>query len=179
MEMFENLEVSHDYKTPYLRRHRFHEAVAYHKVVPLWPRGCHDPDIITRELFDRTTDCDAIAYFDFREPEVGFPPKLNGVTVIEVYTATGLEQILDLEVDDTPRVWTPQARYYLFKFVEPSERVPPEFLGPGLRWLRDDEWMPYPGTMIDGQLVHWEVSPNDFDPMPLPGELRNRDALKA
>ncbi|MCW1401058.1 hypothetical protein OKA06_01465 [Novosphingobium sp. MW5] len=50
MEMFENLEVSHDYKTPYLRRNRFFEAIAYHKIVPLWPGGCHDPAIITREL---------------------------------------------------------------------------------------------------------------------------------
>ncbi|MCW1401059.1 hypothetical protein OKA06_01470 [Novosphingobium sp. MW5] len=102
---------------------------------------------------------------------------MNDVTVLEVYTATGLEQIFGLDAKDTSRVWTPQARYYLFKFVEPSERS--EHLGPGLRFLGDDEWMPYPGTMIEGQLAHWEISPDDYSPMPLPEELRNRDALKA
>lgn len=179
MEMFENMEVSHDYKTPYLRRHRFHEAVTYHKVVPLWPGGCHDLQMLLRGVFDRTTDYESIEYLDFREPEVGFLAKLNNVTVLEVYSATGLERVLDLEVEDTPRVWTPQARYYLFKFVDPAERLPSELLGPGLRWLRDDEWMPYPGTMIGSQLVHWEISPNDFAPMPLPDDWRNDKKVKA
>lgn len=172
-------EHTHNYKTPYLRRHRFFEAIAYHKVVPLWPGGCDDHATLVRDLFDRSTDDEAIAYFDFREPEVGFPAALNDVTVLEVYSATGLETISELEVDDTPRVWTPHARYYLFKFVDPSMRVPSDYMCPGLRWLPDDEWMPYPGTMIEGRLVHWEISPNDFDPMPLPEELRNDHGTSA
>lgn len=132
-----------------------------------------------RGVFDSSTDYEGIEYLDFREPEIGFLAALNDVTVLEVYSATGLEMINGLEANDTPRVWTPQARYYLFKFVEPSDRLPSKYLGPGLRWLCEDEWMPFPGTMIGGQLVHWEVDCVFDHPMPLPDELRNNELVKS
>lgn len=169
-------EYSHNYKTPALRRYRFSEAVFFHKVVPLWPRGCNDYDTLVPHLFDRKTDAESIDYLNFRDAEVGFPAALNDVTVVEVFSATGLERIADLDVDGTPRVWTPHSRYVLFKYVEPHKCLPSDHLAPGLRFLGEHEFMPYPGTMIEGQLVHWEVSPDHFSPMELPAEFRSDTA---
>lgn len=179
-EEYEYVESVHDFMTPYLRQARFQEAAFFHKVAPRWPNdGQFADNLHLLDLWDRTTPHEDVADLDCGIAEVGFIPEVNNVAVLEVCSETGQERIVGLGIFDTPRVWTPKARYYLFKHVDPSTLAPAESLTPGLRFLGEREFMPYPGTMIDGQMVHWEVSPYDFRPMPLPEEFRIGDTVKS
>jgi hypothetical protein len=178
-EEFETVESVNDFMTPYLRQARFREAAFIHKVTPLWPDDSQfADDLHLRNIYDRTTPDEWVAELDCGDKEVGFLPALNNVTAVEVRSEVGQNFINNLEVYDTPCVWTPTARYYLFALVDPSALAPAVSMVPGLRFLGEREFMPYPGTMIEGKLVHWEISPDFYEPMELPAELRS-DSTKA
>lgn len=178
-EDFENVEPVHDFMTPFLRQARFREAAFIHKVTPLRPDdGLFADDLHLRNIYDRSSPHEWVAELDSENKEVGFIPALNSVTALEISSEVGQNFIEALDVYDTPCVWTPTARYYLFNLVDPSTLAPVESMVPGLRFLSQREFMPYPGTMIEGQLVHWDISPDFYEPMELPAELR-KDRTKA
>lgn len=169
---------AHDFLIPYSHRHRFFVAVQHngHKVASIWPWGPRDPDQWLREMYDQDCDADSLSDVDNSDAEVGFPVgSINGVTVLEVWNAAGQDWVdkLDPYVQDTPRIWSPNARHYLFKYVEPSALALADQLPSGLRLLNDGDWISYPGNLIDGQLVHWEIDMCFDNPLPLPPELRS------
>ncbi len=176
-EEFATVEPVHDFMTPLLRQARFREAAFIHKVTPLRPDdGLFADDLHLRNIYDRSSPHEWVAELDSGNKEVGFIPALNSVTALEISSEVGQNFIEDLEVYDTPCVWTPTARYYLFDLVDPSALAPAVSMVPGLRFLGEREFMPYPGTIIDGQLVHWEISPDFYEPMDLPEKLLSSSA---
>ena len=138
------------FPTPYLRRHRFHEAVANsgHKVFAI-PPGTSTKEIpaLGRMLIDKQSyDEGRIWQFD----------------------EAAQDWLDDLELETTPTIWTPDARYYLFDYVKPDRLAAAKCPVPGARLFNDCDWIPYPGSWLNGQLVHWEFEPCWFEKLDLP-----------
>lgn len=169
---------SDNFLTPFLRRHRFAEAVWYrYKIWPMWPGSEPLLPRVEQDILSMSACAESIAYLDEHDADVGFPAgAINGVTVLEVRTEEAQDWLDALNVFETPRIWSPRARYYLFQYMASSELVPSERLVSGLSFLNDGDWIRFPGSMMDGQLVHWEVDPHYASPMPLPIALRNSTA---
>ncbi|TCJ39583.1 hypothetical protein [Parafrankia sp. BMG5.11] len=143
-------------------------------MIVVCPGGCigHNPNL--EDICDGLSDNETIADLDESDALVGFPVGLiNRVTVLEVSSAPGQELVENLDLHDTPRFWTPAARFYLFEYVVPSAVLPGNRLVPGLRLLTDGDCTTYPGNLVDGQLVHWEMDPWAVGLQPLPQELRS------
>jgi hypothetical protein len=169
----------HQFLVPYLRRRRFWEAIRVnnHKVFPLWPGSCHELPALNRGIFDQDVDDESISYLEEREAEIAFPTgAINQTTVVEVTSALSQELMDEVVQEQGAQIWTPQARYYLFDYVEPSALPASARISRGLRILNDGEWIPYPGNLMDGHLVHWEHDPWAVGTHPLPGELRDSSA---
>lgn len=163
----------HQFMIPYLRRHRFWEAAfnTRYKVFPLWPG--HDRGIPDRPaLFvDYQTKDDEVSYLDESDADIGFPTgAINQVTGVEVTSPGGQEWMDYLELEPGAQIWTPQARFYLFDYIEPSALPAANRPFPGLRIVNDGEWIPHPGSLMDGHLVHWEHDPWAVGTHPLPAK---------
>lgn len=164
----------HQFLIPYVRRRRFWEAIRVnnHKVFPLWAGGCHKVPLPHQGIFDQSVDDKSISYLEEREAEVAFPTgAINHATAIEVTSAIG-QELMDVYVQEqAAQIWTPNARYYVFDYIQPSDLPLQEHLFSGLRIFNDGDWMPYPGNLIDGHIVHWEHDPFEADGHPLPRDL--------
>lgn len=159
---------------PYLHRNRFFEAVRHsrHRVAPIWPLEPEENSELLKRSFDRDVEAEELALLDDSDAEVAFPAgAINSTTVVEVASPPAQAWLDQLSVSDTPRFWTPEARYYLFTYVETSALPAQGCQPPGLRFLNDGDWITYPGNLMDGYLIHWEVDPWYEDPKPLPQEL--------
>lgn len=159
--------------TPHLRRHRFSKAIGnIHKVFPLWPGGSRDYARLLLDIWDYDTDAELISYMDESVADVGFPTgAINKTTVVEVSSETGQDLIDELELEPGATTWTPKARYYFFNYIEPSVLGSANRPIKGLRISNDGEWIPYPGSHMDGHLVHWEHEPWFVGTHPMPQEL--------
>lgn len=134
--------------------------------------GGHDIPEPPRGIFDRTFDDESIEYLDDSEAEVGFPTgAMNKITVVEVSSEEAQHWMEELELEPGARIWTPESRFYLFDYVEPSVLRSVKSPVPGLRFLNDGDWIPYPGNLMDGHLVHWEHDPWAVGTYPLPKEF--------
>lgn len=164
------------FPTPYLRRHRFHEAIAnsHHKVFAI-PPGTAPEDIpaLARMLIEKgTASKDHLWDFDEGQFEIGFPiGSVNDTTVLSVFDARAQDWVDELELEQMPTIWSPDARYYLFNYVKPDWLALASCPVSGLRLLNDGQWIPYPGSWQDGQLVHWEFEPAWFEKLDLPQEF--------
>ena len=160
--------------TPYQHRHRFWEAIwnSHHKVFPLWPGGNHEIPELHRGIFDQSVDDESILYLDESDADVAFPiGAINQTTVVEVSSALGQDLIDEFDLELGARIWTPTARYYLFNYIEPSALGSAKHAVAGLRIVSDGEWIPYPGNIMDGHLVHWEHDPWAVGTHPMPEDL--------
>ena len=161
------------FPTPYLRRHRFHEAVANsgHKVFAI-PLGIAAEEIpaLARMLIEKgTTSEDHLWDFDEGQFEIGLPVgSVNDTTVLGVFDEPAQDWVDELELETMPTIWTPDARYYLFNYVKPDRLAAANCPVPGARLLGDGDWVPYPGSWVNGQLVHWEFEPCWFEKLDLP-----------
>ena len=164
------------FPTPYLRRHRFHEAVANsgHKVFAV-PPGISNEDVpgLPRKLIEYGTPSqDHVCDLDLSTFEVGFPTgSVNGTTVLGVFDEAAQDWLDDLELEITPTVWAPDARYYLFDYAKPDLLALAECPVLGARLFNDGAWIPYPGSWVKGQLVHWEFEPSWFEKVKLSSEF--------
>lgn len=164
------------FPTPYLRRHRFHEAVANsgHKVFAI-PPGTSTEKIpaLARMLIEEGTRYqDYIWDSDEGAFEIGLPTgAVNATTVLGVFDEATQEWIDDLELETTPTIWAPDARYYLFDHVKPDLLALAKCPVPGARLYNDGDWIPYPGSWVKGQLVHWEFEPSWLETIKLPAEF--------
>lgn len=161
---------------PYLRRNRFWEAtrINTHVVFPLSPGDDLGIPSQPDQFVDQQTQDANIAFLDESDADVGFlTGAINEVTVVEVANPDGQEWMDYLELEPGAQIWTPTARFYLFDYLEPTAL--PETRRPftGLRIVNDGEWIPYPGSLIDGDLVHWENDPWAFGTHPLPADYWN------
>lgn len=172
-----------DFLAPYLRRHRFSEAVytSRHSVFPVHPgakRGVTGHHI--NSLVDLKVPREQIAGLDAGQAEVGFPVGvINDTTVIEVRSAAAQAWMDELENMETPQIWTPEARYFLYRRVADYNLPPADDLMEGLRLVNDGEWIPYPGNIMAGQLVHWEFEPSAVAYSQLPYLLWDESAKSA
>lgn len=160
---------------PHERRYRFWEAIRNnnHKVFPLWPGRREDISSANWGMFDQDSDEESIDYLDESDAEVAFPlGAINQTTAVAVTSSFGQDRMDELLPTSGARIWTPVARYYLFDQLDPKS--PPTARRPinGLRLLGDGEWIHYPGSLLNGHLVHWEFHPWEVGTRPMPTELR-------
>lgn len=164
----------HHFLVPHQRRNRVWNAIRNngHKVVPIWPGPAHESLPLQRDIFDQSVDDESIEYLEEREAELAFPTgEINQATAVEVTTALAQDLMDELASNQGAPIWTPHARYYLFDYVEPSKFQTGERMFRGLSILNDGQWLPYPGNLIDGHLVHWEHEPFEAGAHPLPREF--------
>lgn len=164
------------FPTPYLRRHRFHEAIAnsHHKVFAI-PSATSPEEIpaLARMLIEEgTCSQDHIWNFDEGPFEIGLPTgAVNATTVLGVFDIEAQDWVDHLELETTPTIWAPDARYYLFDHVKPDMLALAKCPVLGTRLFSDGDWIPYPGSWVNGQLVHWEFEPSWFEKVKLPAEF--------
>lgn len=164
----------HQFLVPHQRRNRVWNAIRNngHKVVPIWPGASDESLPLKRVIFDQNVDDESIEYLQEREAELAFPTgAINQTTAVEVTTALAQDLMDELASDQGAQIWTPHARYYLFDYIDPSVMQAGERISTGLRILNDGQWLPYPGNLIDGHLVHWEHEPFEVGSHPFPREL--------
>ncbi len=164
-----------EYLISHLRRNRFFEAVfnsGGDKVFPV-PPGDQPSDLasLLETIVDHKIPEEVIWDLDDSLADVGFPTgAINEITVIEVSRPTGQEFMDELELQ-TAQIWTPRARYYLFDHIEPSKLHMARCVSAELRVVNDGEWIPYPGSDMNGHLVHWEQDRWAVGTCPLPSEF--------
>lgn len=166
--------------TPYLRSFRFFEAVGNsgHKVFAIWPGTELAKIPASLDRVDQATPMEQIFDLDDSPADVGFPTgAINSATVVEVSSAAGQAWMDALQIAGGARIWTPNARYYLFDYIEQFAVPWKNCAIPGLRVLNDGEWIPYPGSFIDGLLVHWEYDPWAVGTYPLPNQFWGATSL--
>lgn len=164
------------FPTPYLRRHRFHEAVAnsHHKVFAIPPGTPSEeiPDLAKMLLDEQIHDQECISQFDKSAFEIGFPTgAVNGTTVLGIFDQAAQDWLDELELEEMPTIWAPDGRYYLFEYVKPDRFALANCPVPGARLFNDSDWIPYPGSSVNGRLVHWEFDPWAFDTIELPDQF--------
>ena len=160
--------------TPYQHRHRFFEAVECncHNVISI-PCGSSIGNM--PRLTQTIVELHEIWDLDKSANEVGFlTGAINQTTVVAVTSSVGQNLMDELELEPSARIWTPTARYYLFDYIEPTASCLSKCKVPGLRIVNDGEWIPYPGNLMDGYLVHWEHDPWTVGTHPLPDEFWDR-----